>query len=677
MIKMTTLSDPRRDIGVLPALGLLVAAGCLLVPVAGRAQTTAPFAELKTNAGEILLTVTNYGRYGNDFRSRESSFEFPAGTGHEHMTRGGIWIGGVTVSDFGDVDTLVTTSVVDAYQGSAAGTGTEFTPRYDPSWPPLPPGTHFLERSALISSRYYSQDAIADQELIAVFDDAVPIGDPGSADPHLPLRVKVRQEVLVWGFAPFNGIVFANYEVTNIDPSRDLFNVYVGFYTELTSGNKNAIDRWPPGGQWYGAKDIGFVDSLRLVTEHRAITDVLYASSWCGMQLLGTSPLETDSLDFTFVWWDWNPQAGNRNSDPERYRFMASGSISATDLNEAASGLDPTCLVAAGPFPVLGAAETDTVRFSVAFLGGADRADLINHAQHALNAYLKGFRIAVPPPPPRYMIESGPQEITIRWDDSPEYARDAETDSLDFEGYRIYVARTGATSSFDLIKEADVVDDFWFEAEVSQEDLRFNTGLGSLVAEDPITVIEGADTVTYKYKYVLRNLRDGFRYWTAITSFDRGALEIGPLESGIGLTRRMVIPGTTPARPDGRGSGVGVFPNPYRGDAAWDGSDRRDRYLWFTNLPRRCTIRIYTLGGDLVDKIDFDGDRYDARDIRGIYDPTDRQNPELDLPILPGGTAAWDLITQHDQAVATGLYLFSVEDLDTGRREIGRFLVIK
>ena len=38
---------------------------------------------------------------------------------------------------------------------------------------------------------------------------------------------------------------------------------------------------------------------------------------------------------------------------------------------------------------------------------------------------------------------------------------------------------------------------------------------------------------------------------------------------------------------------------------------------------------------------------------------------------------AWDFITRFDQAIATGLYLYSVKDSDTGEIQTGKFLVIK
>jgi len=44
---------------------------------------------------------------------------------------------------------------------------------------------------------------------------------------------------------------------------------------------------------------------------------------------------------------------------------------------------------------------------------------------------------------------------------------------------------------------------------------------------------------------------------------------------------------------------------------------------------------------------------------------------------MAGGEYAWDLITDNDQAIATGLYLFTVENKRTGDIKRGKFLVIK
>jgi hypothetical protein len=42
-----------------------------------------------------------------------------------------------------------------------------------------------------------------------------------------------------------------------------------------------------------------------------------------------------------------------------------------------------------------------------------------------------------------------------------------------------------------------------------------------------------------------------------------------------------------------------------------------------------------------------------------------------------GGEHAWDLITKYDQALATGLYLFTVKDLSNNEVKRGKFAIVK
>jgi hypothetical protein len=45
--------------------------------------------------------------------------------------------------------------------------------------------------------------------------------------------------------------------------------------------------------------------------------------------------------------------------------------------------------------------------------------------------------------------------------------------------------------------------------------------------------------------------------------------------------------------------------------------------------------------------------------------------------VMSGGEQAWDLISDNDQAIATGMYLFSVKNLKSGKIKTGKFLIIK
>ena len=99
-----------------------------------------------------------------------------------------------------------------------------------------------------------------------------------------------------------------------------------------------------------------------------------------------------------------------------------------------------------------------------------------------------------------------------------------------------------------------------------------------------------------------------------------------------------------------------MVPNPYVASASFEPTnpvsraERGDRRLYFANVPQRCTIRIYTVAGELVDVIEHEGD-------------------------LNEGKAFWDLRTKDNMNISYGLYLFHVES-DEGSY-IGKFAVIK
>ncbi len=99
---------------------------------------------------------------------------------------------------------------------------------------------------------------------------------------------------------------------------------------------------------------------------------------------------------------------------------------------------------------------------------------------------------------------------------------------------------------------------------------------------------------------------------------------------------------------------------------------RRDHgFSIFANLPDRCAIRIYTLAGDLVDTIEHNGDSYSGADVNWFKQYADGDK------VFSGGIHAWDLVTKSDQALATGLYLYTVDDIDSGEISRGKFVVIK
>jgi hypothetical protein len=101
---------------------------------------------------------------------------------------------------------------------------------------------------------------------------------------------------------------------------------------------------------------------------------------------------------------------------------------------------------------------------------------------------------------------------------------------------------------------------------------------------------------------------------------------------------------------------VKAVPNPYIATSRFEKNNpntdgRGERAIRFTHLPPKCTIRIYTVTGELVDVIYHEA---------GLFEDS----------------AQWDVKTKDNLDVAYGVYLFHVEAPDLGSK-IGKFAIIK
>jgi hypothetical protein len=101
---------------------------------------------------------------------------------------------------------------------------------------------------------------------------------------------------------------------------------------------------------------------------------------------------------------------------------------------------------------------------------------------------------------------------------------------------------------------------------------------------------------------------------------------------------------------------IAVVPNPYVVAASWEPkhiyqSGRGPRKIDFINLPSKCTIKIFTLSGYLVDEIKHDD----------VYE---------------NGSESWNLLSKDGLEIAHGVYLFHVDAGEIGETT-GKFAVIK
>jgi len=620
-----------------------------------------------SNNNLVGITVSNYGFFGNNFVSRSPSFEYPLGSGFEHMVRGGLWIGGIT--DFNDDKPhayLVTTGAVDGTQGTASASATEFTPA----------GNTIVERSRLENSKFFSADAISEQDFLTDYVDFPAKPTVTIGEDHFPLGIKVRQETYNWSFSRFKNFLAVHLVITNA--GRTLDSLYVGMYEELASGNKSAYSSWPPSaaaggtlGAWFNKKLMRYDDTARLVSEHYCQSyadgenscrfDI--APPWVGVQLLGVHPDTVANKRVTMYIANYAPGDSTRDQDIERYALLASGHISPPDsllpgFQSDGRANDPTSFISVGPFNQLAPDSSIVVDF--AFVGGNDYDDLLQNAKFAQLAFNFNYVIPTPPPSPRLTVVPQDGALDLYWDRSPEETADRTSPApggKDFEGYRVYVG----SSAGDMSQIAQFDKD---------DTTGFNTGFSAVALPDSQLV----NGVWVHYKYRITGLKTGFRYFASVTSYDTGDQQIESLESGETQNQLLTVP--APSVAQAAGGKVTVFPNPYKAEAQWDaGRLVRDHYLWFANLPKHSSIQIFSLSGDQVKAIDFDGDTYRGEGARGLYNPSTEIG--TDPPLLSGTVFAWDMITDRGQAVAAGLYLFSVRDKDSGDVQRGKFLVVK
>lgn len=177
------------------------------------------------------------------------------------------------------------------------------------------------------------------------------------------------------------------------------------------------------------------------------------------------------------------------------------------------------------------------------------------------------------------------------------------------------------------------------------------------------------------YHSSIINPPKGIEYYVAVTAYDRGipSNNLNFLETGRDADANMKVffPGTLAKKSM---NNIYVVPNPYVGSSKFDGRRENDRKgdkskrLWFVNLPERCKIRIYTLAGDLVDDIDHNGEY--PEDIINISKATSQG-------LSASGIHAWDLLSKNRQIIASGVYLYSVENKANGDIKVGKFVIIK
>ena len=175
---------------------------------------------------------------------------------------------------------------------------------------------------------------------------------------------------------------------------------------------------------------------------------------------------------------------------------------------------------------------------------------------------------------------------------------------------------------------------------------------------EEITVLTGPDSVVYVDRFTwsikLKVNVDSIRTPTSGDVYDlRLQYPYGANDAFVFTSKGESISGEDAKK--GFSGSPYVVPNPYVGAASFEPEPygvqgRGDRRIEFRGLPQDCTIRIYTVRGELVQTLRHDG--------------------------TTEGYVPWDLRTKDNLDIAPGLYVFHVDAGQFGSH-IGKFAIIK
>jgi hypothetical protein len=517
--------------------------------------------------------------------------------------------------------------------GAVLGGDTLVSKSYEPAnefFPTDNAGDTIRTGSNRPESPSFDPSALSEQDFLASFqDDFWPVAN------HTPMHVAVLQRSYAWSLSYLSTFVFIDYAIINRN-AQTLQDTYIGFLVDADVGNiRNINTTYEPS-----MGDISRFDRDRLMG---VMLDVLGGPNTRNLGQVGLRILQvpsTSGLKTTFQWYEAitrPPWQGRTDANKVIYELMASGSIKPDQL-PGESG-DTRFMLAFGPFTV---DPGDTLRFTMALVAGEDARRLGINADRAKELYdLHFVPPYLPPPPPPLKVTLGPNRIGLNWQwtaadpgINPEEYVDKKRGKV-FEGYRLYKGivdpqqPSAEPQKYVLLADYDLVDGTGYD-----------TGL--------------------QYTFVDQGVVSGIPYYYAVTSYDKGDTLNGvpPLEGSIRLNLKRVFVGSSAAAPSNLQ--VAVVPNPYLGSAdytqpvRWEdfeatGWVEQSRRVQFINLPAQCTIRVYTLAGEHVTTIEH-------------HDPT-------------RGYEDWNLVSRANQAVASGIYLFSVET--DAERQVGKFVILK
>lgn len=273
-------------------------------------------------------------------------------------------------------------------------------------------------------------------------------------------------------------------------------------------------------------------------------------------------------------------------------------------------------------------------------VGQTGQRELNNSADLAKFSYDNNLNHPDPPLAPDFTVDfyRGSAQFAaneLRWNTNSESIADPDDGTLDLAGYRVYRSNYLPIGPWTLVGDVSKGDPAYY-----------NTAEGEYI------FIDSAADVGASYYYALTAYDTGKAAWPvnpAAVFKETGTNRVPPLESSI-YANKKVIPFTTTFKPAQNLDNVVVVPNPFviGSDYAVPGAGSDDD-IQFVNVPNPCTIRIYTIRGDLV--------------------------KTLEVTEGTGAIVSWDQTTSYGQFVESGVYIYQIES-KIGQK-IGKFAIVR
>jgi len=322
------------------------------------------------------------------------------------------------------------------------------------------------------------------------------------------------------------------------------------------------------------------------------------------------------------------------------------------------------------------------------YYAGQDGRGEVSDFQHLYSSREDSTRISA-------WFFPGDHKVTLKWNNFAEQVRDAQRGNLkEFLGYRIFRAagwnrplgtNAPARNLWSLIGEwrtnpkgtpahplSELIDTSMPIINISPVLVRWDPATRSVRNDTLFLPYTETDTLfaVGRYSFVDTHVLNGFPYFYSIVPLsvvpgDSAGADVVLQGNPSANNAQVVYP-----RGDSRNdqSEVFVVPNPYKGGAEWDLVPREEdpsgTKVTFMNLPRtKGTVHIYTVAGDLVKDLPFDGR------------PSGDLQYGKDSVTGGKGSMPWNLISRNGQKIVSGIYLYSV-DTDLGK-QVGRFIIIR